>query len=115
VETVGKLTDAGPELTADIVEFGGDLRGYPVRLGADLAMSGETIRLTELTAGSGATELDAEGVIDGEKLDLRFDFDSPDLATLIPGGGGSLAADGWSPAASPHRASRRGCARATPR
>ncbi len=94
VQSQGRMTEQGPDLSARIGELSGELRGYQVRLTAALGMQGQAIRLDDLTAGSGATRLTAGGVLAGEQLDFRFGLDSPDLAELIPGGAGSLGASG---------------------
>jgi translocation and assembly module TamB len=94
VSSTGRLTEQGPELSARISDVAGELRGYPVRLAAELDRAGERLRLRTLTAGSGSTRLQADGAMAGEALDLRFDFASPDLAALVPGGAGSLDASG---------------------
>lgn len=94
VESSGRLTPDGPDLTARISEISGTLRGYPVRLAAEVGMRGEAIELRNLTAGSGTTRLTAGGGVTGEQLDLRFDLASPDLAALLPGAAGSLDVDG---------------------
>ncbi|WP_462330156.1 translocation/assembly module TamB domain-containing protein [Thiohalocapsa halophila] len=90
VESSGRITDEGPDLTARISDIAGTLRGYPVRLAAELGMTGQDISLRNLSAGSGSTQLTAAGGVGGERLDLRFDLASPDLAALLPGAGGSL-------------------------
>ncbi len=74
IESNGKLTETGPDLTARIIDFGGDLRGYPVRLEADAAVRGEEVELRRLQANSGATRLSADGRLT-DRLDFRFDFE----------------------------------------
>jgi translocation and assembly module TamB len=90
ISSQGRLGAAGPELTATISDVDGELRGYPVRLAANIEMQGETLRLAKLDAGSGTTRLDATGSLVGEALDFRADLGSPDLAALLPGAAGSL-------------------------
>ncbi|MGD9409809.1 MAG: hypothetical protein PVF12_07470, partial [Thiohalocapsa sp.] len=90
IESSGQLTEQGPDLTVRISEISGELRGYPVRLAAELGMAGEVVELRNLTAGSGSARLSAAGGLTGEQLDLRFDLASPDLAALLPGASGSL-------------------------
>ena len=93
IESNGKLTATGPDLTARIIDFGGDLRGYPVRLEADAAVRGEEVELRRLQANSGATRLSADGRLT-DRLAFRFDFNSPDLGTLLPDAKGRLSANG---------------------
>ncbi len=93
IESSGKVTPTGPDLTARIVDLGGDLRGYPVKVDADAAVRGKAIELRQLQASSGATRLSADGSMT-DQLDFRFDFSSPDLGTLLPDAKGRLSADG---------------------
>ena len=93
INSSGKLTDAGPELTARISDLGGELRGYPVRVVADVGMRGKTVDLRQLQASSGDTRLNASGRVD-QQLALAFDFDSPDLGALLPDAKGRLSAKG---------------------
>jgi len=93
IASEGRNTEDGPVLSATISDFGGELRGYPVRLVAAAGMDGEVIRLDELTASSGETRLSASGRI-ADVLDLRFDLESPDLGAVLPGAEGRLSAEG---------------------
>jgi len=91
-----------------------------VRIEADANMRGGTLELRRLLANSGATRLSADGRMSGlspaadaqsapalsgnqaqaqtqgqaQPLDFRFDFDSPDLATLLPEAKGRLSVEG---------------------
>ena len=94
LQTQGRVTEQGPDVTARIDELSGELRGYPVRLAAAVGVQGDAVRLQELTATSGSTRLTGDGDLAGEALGFRFDFDSPNLADLVPGGSGSLKASG---------------------
>jgi translocation and assembly module TamB len=93
IESSGRLTETGPDLSARIIDLGGDLRGYPVSLEADAAVRGQEVELRRLLANSGATRLSADGRLT-DRLDFRFDFNSPDLGSLLPDAQGSLSADG---------------------
>jgi autotransporter translocation and assembly factor TamB len=84
---------AGPDLTLSVSDFGGELRGYPVALRGDLAVKGRSIQLRTLEANSGDTRLTLEGQVD-ERIDLRYAFNSPSLAALLPGVKGRLEAQG---------------------
>lgn len=108
IESSGKLTDSGPDLNARISDLGGELRGYPVRVNADSTMREGSLELRRLQANSGATRLSADGRIEGlgpadgqspsaqppRPLDFRFDFNSPDLGSLLPNAKGRLSANG---------------------
>ena len=93
LQSQGAMADSGLELTASISDFSGQLRGYPVALQADVAMQDTTVMLRSLQASSGETRLSVDGRID-EQLDLRYAFDSPSLASLLPALKGRLKADG---------------------
>ncbi len=94
VQSSGRLTDAGPQFDALIDQIRGELRGYPVRLDAEVDMIGDRVRLRRLIAGSGTSEAKADGELRGDALSFRFDVDAPDLAALVPDGRGSLSAEG---------------------
>ncbi|WP_462320295.1 translocation/assembly module TamB domain-containing protein [Halochromatium sp.] len=93
LQSQGSMIESGLELTASISDFGGQLRGYPVALQADVAMQGQTVTLRTLQASSGDTRLRVDGRID-DQLDLRYAFNSPSLAALLPELKGRLEADG---------------------
>ncbi|MFP4062859.1 MAG: translocation/assembly module TamB domain-containing protein, partial [Halochromatium sp.] len=93
LQSQGELTADGLDLGARLDEFGGELRGYPVTLQADLGMQGETLSLRTLQAASGETRFVADGRV-GERLDLRYRLDSPNLAALLPDLQGRLEAEG---------------------
>ncbi|WP_295538937.1 translocation/assembly module TamB domain-containing protein [uncultured Thiohalocapsa sp.] len=90
LESSGRLTAQGPDLSARISDVAGTLRGYPVRLAAELGMAGHDVTLRSLSAGSGTTRLTAAGGVSDDNVSLRFDLASPDLAALLPGAAGSL-------------------------
>ncbi len=93
VTSQGKLEDSGPDFTAVIEELEGQLRGYPIAASGTLAMTGKTIRLEGLTAASGPSKARVDGSI-AEQLDLVFDLESPDLASLLPEAAGRMRANG---------------------
>jgi translocation and assembly module TamB len=93
LESAGRLGDEGPDLTALIRDLAGTLRGYPVKANADVTMRGKEIGIRELRLASGPSRLKASGSV-GERLDLVFDLDSPDLKTLLPEAAGSVRAEG---------------------
>jgi translocation and assembly module TamB len=89
----GSLEPAGPDLVAAIERFEGIVRGYPVVVSGSVAMVGETIRIEDLNAASGPSSLQVAGQVD-KTLDLTFDLESSDLASLAPEASGSLTARG---------------------
>ena len=89
----GTLEPAGPNLVAAIERFEGIVRGYPVVASGSVTMVGETIRIEGLNAASGPSSLQVAGQID-KALDVSFDLESSDLASLAPEASGSLTARG---------------------
>ena len=89
----GALTDAGPKLTAVIERLAGTLRGYPVAAAGKVLVEGKTTRIEGFTAESGPSRLRLDGRVD-EALDLGFDLQSPDLASLLPKAKGRVQAKG---------------------
>ncbi|MFB1489769.1 MULTISPECIES: translocation/assembly module TamB domain-containing protein [unclassified Thiocapsa] len=89
----GTLEPAGPNLVAAIERFDGILRGYPVVASGSITMVGETIRIEGLNAASGPSSVQVSGQID-TTLDVSFDLESSDLASLAPEARGSLTARG---------------------
>ncbi len=93
IQSQGSMADAGLDLTANLSDVSGQLRGYPVALRADLAVQGESILLRTLEASSGDTRLSLDGRVD-DRIDLRYAFNSPSLAALVPDLKGRLDAEG---------------------
>ncbi|MGQ9831371.1 MAG: translocation/assembly module TamB domain-containing protein [Thermochromatium sp.] len=96
----GRLTSRGrldaekrPELTAVIEELSGHLREYPIAAGGQVRMEGGRIQIEHLSLSSGPSQLNLDGCIE-HSLDLGFELDSPDLATLWPETRGRLQAKG---------------------
>lgn len=93
IQSAGAAGDDGLVLSASLSDFGGQLRGYPVRVQASLAMQGERIDLETFAVSSGDTRLRASGQAD-QQLDFRYELRSPSLAALLPDLQGRLDADG---------------------
>jgi translocation and assembly module TamB len=83
----------GLNMVAAIERFEGILRGYPVVASGTVAVVGDTIRIDGLNAASGPSSVQLAGRID-EALDVTFDLESSDLASLMPEARGSLTARG---------------------
>lgn len=77
-----------PTLTAN-----GSIREQNVTLKASVAYDGKIATIPELRLRSGKTRLDASGSI-GDAMDFKWDLDSPDLSTLLPGARGAIASSG---------------------
>ena len=89
----GAMTAAGADLSAQLEDLKGELRGYPVAAAGQVRMVGAEVTIDAFDASSGPSKASAKGRI-GERLDLTFAVDSPDLATLLPDARGSLKVDG---------------------
>jgi len=93
IQSQGKMAETGLDLSASINDLGGQLRGYPVALRAEIGMRDNAFRLSTLEARSGETRLNLDGQV-AEQLDLRYALDSPSLMALLPDLRGSLKAEG---------------------
>ncbi|MEA3273880.1 MAG: translocation/assembly module TamB domain-containing protein [Pseudomonadota bacterium] len=93
IASAGSLEAEGPDLTAVVEGFKGELRGYPVEAVAKVAMKGSEIKIEQLQIASGPSILRAKGDV-GEQLGLDFDLISPDLKSLLPDASGSVKASG---------------------
>ena len=83
----------GLALRAGISEFSGQLRGYPVRAGGVIELADGNVKAQGLALSSGPNRVRVDGRA-GTTLDLRFDIEAPDLASLYPGLAGALAGSG---------------------
>lgn len=88
-----------PELTMD-----GVLRQRPLSVAAVLRYAEAAATIETLNLSSGDSRFTAQGRAAADRLDLRFDLDSPTLADFYPGLRGRLTASGQvaGPAARPH-------------
>ena len=92
-ETNGRIDAGRPRAQFDVAGFRGILRGYPVSLTGRLELDGERLDIAVLEFESGNTSASLAGTF-GERIDLRWTLDSPDLAELYPQAAGSLVAGG---------------------
>ncbi|WP_201220495.1 translocation/assembly module TamB domain-containing protein [Halochromatium roseum] len=93
LQSQGSMAETGIDMSASVSDFGGQLRGYPVALRADVAMQDKAVMVRTLEASSGDTRLSVNGRVE-EQLDLRYAFNSPSLVALLPELSGSLKAEG---------------------
>ena len=93
VATQGRVTAEGPDLGAQLEDIKGELRGYAVAAAGKVLMVGETVTIEEFNASSGPSKARVSGTV-GERMDLAFAVDSPDLGNLLPDARGSIKADG---------------------
>lgn len=76
-------------LRAVIDDLGGSLRGYPVSARGRLDWRAGRLLAETLAFASGPNRVRLDGRVD-ERLDLRFELEAPELASLYPGLSGSL-------------------------
>ncbi len=89
----GKIEADRPRAQLDVTSLRGQLRGYPVSLASRVEIDGQRLDIATLEFESGNTAASLAGTL-GERIDLRWTLDSPDLAELYPESGGSLVAGG---------------------
>lgn len=90
----GKLAGETLQLDADINKLSGKLRGHPVSANGKLALAGEQLKVDALEVVSGANRIAVNGTLGQKNAALEFTIDTPALASLWPGLGGSLKGDG---------------------
>ncbi|MGH8084920.1 MAG: translocation/assembly module TamB domain-containing protein [Lysobacter sp.] len=87
--------DGGLDITADVADLGGRLRGRPLDGNARFAMHGAakaggiTVYEGEVALSLGGSRIDAEGRVDG-RLDIDARFAPLQLADLLPDSAGTL-------------------------
>jgi translocation and assembly module TamB len=91
----GSLADDadGLQLAAQIERLAGELRGYPVSASGRVAVQGKQVEIDDLRLASGSNRVAVSGRV-GERLDLGFELDAPELAALYPGLEGSVQGRG---------------------
>ncbi len=89
----GSLADGTPSARLELARLDGTLRDSPIEGRARLRLEGETLSAERLTLALGEARLALDGSI-GERWDLRWRIDAPDLASVWPGAAGTLAAHG---------------------
>ncbi len=96
IQIDGGLGPEGPQtltLSAQIADLGGSLRGYPVSARGNIDWRAGQLIAEALQFASGPNRVDVDGRA-GERLDLKFDIDAPELASLYPGLSGNLQGKG---------------------
>ena len=89
----GSIADGEPQLTALIQSLSGTLRDQPLDGSGEIVVQSEAVRIDSLALSHGPTRLSAAGSID-QALDLEFDLNSPNLATLLPDLSGAINVEG---------------------
>lgn len=90
---VAAESDGGLGLRADLEGLTGRLRDQPFTARGRLALAAGDIRTERLQIASGPNRVFVDGLA-GERLDLTFDIDAPDLATAYPGLTGQVSGEG---------------------
>ena len=80
-------------LRFDDVAVNGNLRQQPLRLATRGSYQPGTLQIDSGELASGPTRLQLQGRL-SEHIDLRWELDSPDLATLMPAAAGRLSGKG---------------------
>ncbi len=92
VKLDGSLGPEGAEtltLIAQIADLSGSLRGYPVSARGGVDWRAGQLIAKALHLASGPNRVDVDGRA-GDRLDLQFGINAPDLASLYPGLTGNL-------------------------
>ncbi|MHB8791162.1 MAG: translocation/assembly module TamB domain-containing protein [Desulfobulbaceae bacterium] len=93
ITTTGTLKENSGQGIVELIELDGMLRDYPLQASGRVEMDNETLIIDRLALSSAESTFQASGRY-GEPVDLDFDLQSPDLAALWPGAGGSLQTRG---------------------
>lgn len=80
-------------LDAVIENLAGSLRDYPVSADGSISLRNGILQAHQLNLASAANKVRVDGSA-GDRLDLRFDIDAPELAALYPGLAGVLKGRG---------------------
>ena len=86
----GGLNKGQPEVTAQIDNLNGKLRGYPLSVNGQASYQNGKVTVQDLRAAMGRTRLTANGSY-AETCDLNLNLDAPDLHELLPELEGRLA------------------------
>jgi translocation and assembly module TamB len=91
--TRGESRPAGLTGSVDLPRLQGTVRGQPLAVAAALRLSGPVYDLSRFDAHWGTARLQASGRL-GERFDLGFDAEAPNLGMLLPGATGGVVAHG---------------------
>jgi translocation and assembly module TamB len=91
--TRGESRPAGLIGSVDLPRLQGTVRGQPLAVSAALRLAGPVYDLSRFDAHWGPTRLQASGRL-GERFDLGFDAEAPNLGLLLPGATGAVVAHG---------------------
>jgi len=89
----GGIVDGAADAQIETLSITGTLREQPLDLRVQGSLVGEQLQLNTLDLHAGSTRIAASGEV-GERINLQWEIDSPDLGNLLPGASGTLAGDG---------------------
>ena len=91
--TRGRMTDDGPEGRVDLARLDGTLRGRPVGAEAAVSLERRVYRIEKARLDVAGARVEGSGLA-GERFDLDWTLEAPDLSALVAGSGGALKASG---------------------
>ncbi|MGR9053143.1 MAG: translocation/assembly module TamB domain-containing protein, partial [Gammaproteobacteria bacterium] len=90
----GRLAGESFKGNINIARLDGRFMGYPVAAAGKLTVDKNDVQVEALTLRSDRNRLAADGRLNPDAADLRFEIDAPDLATVWPGLKGSVRGEG---------------------
>jgi len=101
--TQGSVLAGIPSADIAIDTLYGSVRGFPISGRAALAIEGSRILVPDTDLEWGPLAIRADGVY-ADTVDVAFEIEAPDLSGVLPGGRGSVRAEGRAsgPRSSPH-------------
>jgi translocation and assembly module TamB len=91
--STGEIREKEPRVKLDIKNLAGELRGYPVRGGAEIAIAGDRYTFPRVELRSGTALITASGDV-SDRWNVRWKIEAEDLRDLIPDGQGSVRGKG---------------------
>lgn len=92
-ESTGEIREKEPQVKLAIKTLAGELRGYPVRGGAEIVIEGSRYIFPLMELRSGTALITASGKV-SDRWDVHWEIEADDLRDLIPDGGGSVKGKG---------------------
>jgi autotransporter translocation and assembly factor TamB len=89
----GSLIGGTPTADIAVDTLHGSVRGYPISGRAALEVDGSRILVPDTDLEWGPLSIRADGVY-ADTIDIGFEIEAPDLAGVLPGGRGSVRAEG---------------------
>jgi translocation and assembly module TamB len=91
--STGEIREKEPRVKLEIKNLAGELRGYPIRGGAEIAIAGDRYTFPRVKLRSGTALITASGDV-SDRWDVRWEIEAENLRDLIPDGGGSVRGKG---------------------